>query len=67
MIYSFRGVRHQGSAGHATPASPADRAALMAKVGTIGDDVVKSKPELKPLWDLLRATTKRNLYPWRSI
>jgi hypothetical protein len=39
----------------------------MAKVGTIGDDFVKSKPELKPLWDLLRATTKRNLYSWRSV
>jgi TRAP-type transport system periplasmic protein len=38
---------------------PAERAELMAKTGTIGDDIVKTKPELKPLWDLLRATVKR--------
>jgi TRAP-type transport system periplasmic protein len=41
--------------------SPADKAELMAKTGTVGDDIVKTKPELKPLWDLLRAATKRSL------
>jgi TRAP-type transport system periplasmic protein len=41
--------------------SPADKADMMAKTGTIGDDIVKTKPELKPLWDLLRATVKRSL------
>jgi TRAP-type transport system periplasmic protein len=41
--------------------SPADRAELIAKTGTIGDDIVKTKPELKPMWDLLRATVKRSL------
>jgi len=39
--------------------SAPERAELMAKTGTIGDDIVKTKPELKPLWDLLRATVKR--------
>jgi TRAP-type C4-dicarboxylate transport system substrate-binding protein len=40
--------------------SAADKAEMMAKTGTIGDDIVKTKPELKPLWDLLRATVKRS-------
>jgi hypothetical protein len=34
---------------------------MMAKTGTVGDDIVKTKPELKPLWDLLRAAVKRSL------
>jgi len=41
--------------------SPADRAEMMAKTNTIGDDIVKTKPELKPLWELLRAAAKRSL------
>jgi hypothetical protein len=39
--------------------SAADHAALMAKTATIGDDIVKTKPELKPLWDQLRAAVER--------
>jgi len=39
----------------------ADKAELMAKLGSVGDDIVKTKPELKPLWDLLKATVKRAL------
>ena len=39
--------------------SAADHAELMAKTGTIGDDIVKTKPELQPLWQELRATVKR--------
>ena len=31
----------------------------MAKLGSVGDDIVKTKPELKPLWDALRAAAKR--------
>ena len=38
-----------------------DKAEMMAKIGSVGDDIVKAKPELKPLWDLLRAAVKRNL------
>ncbi len=39
--------------------SAADHAELMAKTGTIGDDIVKTKPDLQPLWQELRATVKR--------
>ncbi len=39
--------------------SPADHAELMAKMRPIGDDIVKSKPDLKPLWDSLLAAVKR--------
>jgi hypothetical protein len=41
--------------------SPADKTEMMAKISTVGDDIVKTKPELKPLWDLLRAAVKRSL------
>jgi TRAP-type C4-dicarboxylate transport system substrate-binding protein len=37
----------------------ADKAEMMAKVGTVGDDIVKTRPELQPLWTLLLATAKR--------
>jgi TRAP-type transport system periplasmic protein len=40
--------------------SASDKMELMARTGTIGDDIVKIKPELKPLWDELRAAVKRN-------
>jgi TRAP-type transport system periplasmic protein len=39
--------------------SAADHAELMAKTATIGDDIVKTKPQLKALWDELRAAVKR--------
>jgi TRAP-type transport system periplasmic protein len=41
--------------------SPADKAEMMAKIATVSDDIVKTKPELKPLWDLLRVAAKRSL------
>lgn len=41
--------------------SAADKAELMAKTRTVGDDIVQTKPELKPLWELLRAAAKRSL------
>jgi TRAP-type transport system periplasmic protein len=41
--------------------SPADHAELMVKTSPIGDDIVKTKPELKPLWDQLVATAKRTM------
>jgi len=37
----------------------ADRAEMMAKLASVGDDIVKTKPELKPLWDQMVATAKR--------
>jgi TRAP-type C4-dicarboxylate transport system substrate-binding protein len=38
----------------------ADRTELMAKMAPIGDDIVKTKRDLKPLWDQMVATAKRN-------
>jgi TRAP-type transport system periplasmic protein len=40
--------------------SPADHAALLAKMATVGDDIVKTKPALQPMWDQLRAAAKRS-------
>ncbi|MGP0092987.1 MAG: TRAP transporter substrate-binding protein [Xanthobacteraceae bacterium] len=39
--------------------APADKTEMMAKISTVGDEIVNSKPQLKPLWDLLRATVQR--------
>jgi TRAP-type C4-dicarboxylate transport system substrate-binding protein len=41
--------------------SAAERAELMEKMAPIGGDIVKTKPELKPLWDQLVATAKRSM------
>lgn len=41
--------------------SPSDDVELKAKTGMIGDDIVRTKPELKPLWDRLVAAAKRSL------
>jgi TRAP-type C4-dicarboxylate transport system substrate-binding protein len=41
--------------------SPADKAELIQRTSTIGDENVKTRPELKPLWDLLVATAKHGL------
>jgi len=40
--------------------SPADHAELIQKMAPVGPDIVKAKPELKPLWDSLLAAAKRN-------
>jgi TRAP-type transport system periplasmic protein len=37
----------------------ADKAAMMAQMRPIGDDIVKTKPELKPLYDLMVAAARR--------
>jgi len=39
--------------------SDADHAELMAKMRPVGDDIVKSKPDLKPMWDQLLAAAAR--------
>ena len=39
--------------------SAAEHAELMQKMRPIGDDIVKTKPELKPLWEQLLASAKR--------
>jgi TRAP-type C4-dicarboxylate transport system substrate-binding protein len=41
--------------------SPADHAELMTRTSPIGDEIVKTKPELKPLWDQLVAAAKRTM------
>jgi len=40
--------------------SPAEKAEMMARISTVGDDIVKTKPDLQPLWALLRAAVKRS-------
>jgi TRAP-type transport system periplasmic protein len=38
----------------------ADKAEMMVKLASVGDDIVKTKPDLKPLWDQMVATAKRS-------
>jgi TRAP-type C4-dicarboxylate transport system substrate-binding protein len=38
---------------------PAEKAELMAKTGPVGDDIVRTKPELQPMWSLLQAAVQR--------
>ena len=38
----------------------ADKAEIMTKLAPVGDDIVKTKPILKPLWDQMVATAKRS-------
>ncbi len=47
--------------GELTDISAAEHAELMQKLAPVGADVVKTKPDLKPLWDLLVATAKRTM------
>ena len=48
-----------GKGGEILHLSDAEHAELMAKMRPVGDDIVKSKPELKPLWDLLIAAAAK--------
>ena len=41
--------------------SAADKSEMMTKLSPVGDDIVKAKPELKPLWDQLVATAKSGM------
>jgi TRAP-type transport system periplasmic protein len=41
--------------------SAADKAEIIARTGSIGGDIVRTRPEFKPLWDLLGAAVKRSL------
>ena len=38
----------------------ADKVEIMSKLASVGDDIVKTKPELKPLWQQMAATAKRS-------
>jgi TRAP-type C4-dicarboxylate transport system substrate-binding protein len=48
-----------GKGGEILHLSDADHAELMQKMRPVGDDIVKSKPDLKPMWDALLAAAKR--------
>jgi len=48
-----------GKGGEVLALPPADHVEMMTKMSPVGDDIVKGKPELKPLWDQLVATAKR--------
>ncbi|MEA2945077.1 MAG: hypothetical protein QOI40_407 [Alphaproteobacteria bacterium] len=45
--------------GEMVPLPEAERKELMQKMSTVGEDIVKTKPELKPIWDLLLVAAKR--------
>src|SRR5882757_9717655 len=45
--------------GEMVPLPEAERKELMQKMSTVGEDIVKTKPELKPIWDLLLTAAKR--------
>ena len=32
---------------------------LKEKIASVGDDIVKDKPDMKPMWDMLVAISKR--------
>jgi TRAP-type C4-dicarboxylate transport system substrate-binding protein len=38
---------------------PADRADMAARISSVGDDIVKTKPELAPMWERVRAAAQR--------
>jgi TRAP-type C4-dicarboxylate transport system substrate-binding protein len=40
--------------------TPADKTELMAKMSLVGPDIVKAKPELKSLWDIMVAAAGRS-------
>jgi TRAP-type transport system periplasmic protein len=46
--------------GELIPLPAADKADMMSKLASVGDDIVKTKSELKPLWDQMVATAKRS-------
>ena len=33
---------------------------LREKLATVGDDIVKDKPDMKPMWDMLTALAKKH-------
>jgi TRAP-type C4-dicarboxylate transport system substrate-binding protein len=48
-----------GTGGELIALPDADKADILAKLATVGDDIVKTKPVLQPLWNQLIATAKR--------
>src|SRR5215467_8225730 len=52
----FTALQYEGSAKYMVET---DHAELMQKMRPIGDDIVKTKPDLKPLWDQFLVAAKR--------
>jgi TRAP-type transport system periplasmic protein len=40
---------------------PGDREEMAARISAVGDDIVKTKPELAPMWELVRTAAKRTM------
>jgi TRAP-type transport system periplasmic protein len=40
---------------------PSDRAEMAARVSSVGDDIVKTRPGLAPMWELVRAAAQRTM------
>jgi TRAP-type C4-dicarboxylate transport system substrate-binding protein len=40
--------------------SAAEKTEMMAKLSSVGDDTIKTKPELQPLWTVVRAAVNRD-------
>jgi hypothetical protein len=56
-----RAVLDRGHQNHDQDSSPMGQHLPPAPLLLMADDIVETKPELRPLWDLLRATVKRSL------
>jgi len=48
-----------GKGGELIALPATDQAELFAKLATVGDDIVKSKPDLKPMWEQMVRAAKR--------
>jgi TRAP-type C4-dicarboxylate transport system substrate-binding protein len=46
--------------GEVIPLPAADKAEMMARLASVGDDIVKTRAGLKPLWDQMVAAAKRS-------
>jgi TRAP-type C4-dicarboxylate transport system substrate-binding protein len=49
-----------GTGGELIALPDSERGYILAKLATVGDDIVKTKPVLQPLWDQMIATAKRS-------
>jgi TRAP-type C4-dicarboxylate transport system substrate-binding protein len=59
----FLAAQHRlwtGKGGEIIAFPDADRGELAARLAAVGDDIVKTKPALKPLWEQLLAAAKRS-------
>jgi TRAP-type transport system periplasmic protein len=52
-------VEWKAHGGEMVTLPPDETKELMAKISSVGDDIVKDKPDVKPLWDMLVGISKR--------